>query len=299
MNLSFFLREVWRSLGRNAVPSFAAMASVLVTMLVLGAFIPVMQMASTAADQTRDRIYVSAFLTTDAKKADIERVRERILATGQVEKLQFLTPQQARAEMIKADPDAKAAFTVLGKSNPLPPTFRITPKDPDKIPELMAALAPTNASGVQAPVDPKIDELKNATQTPKLASLMNAVKWGVGLLALLLVGSSILLVGNTIRLSLFARRREVEVMKLVGATDSFIRWPFVLEGLFVGLIGGVTAILVLLVAKTALLGPLESVPVINGLSTVSFALLATVLMIASVGVSALGSGLSLRRFLKV
>ncbi len=79
MNLSFFLREVWRSLGRNAVPSFAAMASVLVTMLVLGAFIPVMQMASTAADQTRDRIYVSAFLTTDAKKADIERVRERIL----------------------------------------------------------------------------------------------------------------------------------------------------------------------------------------------------------------------------
>ncbi len=186
MNLSFFLREVWRSLGRNAVPSFAAMASVLVTMLVLGAFIPVMQMASTAADQTRDRIYVSAFLKTDATKADIvQRVRERIMATGQVEKLQFLTPDQARAEMVKSDPKAREAFTVLGKSNPLPPTFRITPKDPDKIPELMAALAPTNASGVQSPVDPKIDELRNASQTPKLASLMNAVKWGVGLLALL------------------------------------------------------------------------------------------------------------------
>ncbi len=128
---------------------------------------------------------------------------------------------------------------------------------------------------------------------------MNAIKLGTGLLAFLLIGSSVLLVGNTIRLSLFARRREVEVMKLVGATDWFIRWPFVLEGLIVGLLGGVMAILVLLVAKTALLGPLENVPVVNGLSTLSFALLSVVLMIASVGVSALGSGLSLRRFLKV
>ncbi len=296
MNFSFFMREVWRSLSRNAVPSFAAMASVLVTMLVLGAFIPVMQMASAAADQTRDRVFVSAFLKNDATNKDVQRIRELLERTPNVEKVQFISKEAALKEQRKLDPEA---FKVLGDSNPLPDAFRITPKDPDKIPEILAALAPTNAAGVAAPTDPKIDEVKNARETPKLLGVMNAIKLGTGLLAFLLICSSILLVGNTIRLSLFARRREVEVMKLVGATDWFIRWPFVLEGLIVGALGGLMAILVLLVAKTALLGPLETVPVVNGLSTLSFAGLAIGLMIASVAVSALGSGWSLRRFLKV
>lgn len=295
MNFSFFMREVWRSLSRNAVPSFAAMASVLVTMLVLGAFVPVMQMASAAADATRDRVYVPVFLQTDATSKDVARVTALIKSSPNVKSVEYISKEQGFKEQSKVNPEA---FKVLG-SNPLPDTLRITPKDPDKINEIVAALAPANAAGVQAPVDPKIEEVKTVKETGKVLGVMNAIKMGVGLLAVLLVGSSILLVGNTIRLSLFARRREVEVMKLVGATDSFIRWPFVLEGLVVGFIGGLTAILVLFVAKTALLGPIENVPVVNGLSTVSFALLAGMLMVASIGVSALGSSLSLRRFLNV
>lgn len=295
MNFSFFMREVWRSLSRNAVPSFAAMASVLVTMLVLGAFVPVMQMASAAADATRDRVYVPVFLTGDATSKDVTRLTALMKSTPNVKSVEYISKEQAFKEQSKLNPEA---FKVLG-SNPLPDTLRITPNDPDKINEIVAALAPKNAAGVQAPVDPKIEEVKTVKETSKVLSVMNSIKLGTGLLAVLLVGSSILLVGNTIRLSLFARRREVEVMKLVGATDSFIRWPFVLEGLVVGFIGGLLAILVLLVAKTALLGPIENVPVVNGLSTVSFAVLAGGLMIASIGVSALGSGLSLRRFLNV
>ena len=295
MNFSFFLREVWRSLSRNAVPSFAAMASVLVTMLVIGAFVPVMQMASAAADATRDRVYVPIFLTKDATSKDVARLTALVKASPNVKSVEYKSKEQAFKEQSKLNPEA---FKVLG-SNPLPDTLRVTPKDPDKLNEIVAALAPTNAAGVQAPVDPKIEEVKTVKETSKVLGVMNAIKMGVGLLAILLVGSSILLVGNTIRLSLFARRREVEVMKLVGATDWFIRWPFVLEGLVVGFIGGVAAILVLLVAKTALLGPIENVPVVNGLSTVSFAVLAGFLMLASIGVSALGSGLSLRRFLNV
>lgn len=295
MNLSFFFREVWRSLTRNAVPSFAAMASVLVTMLVLGAFIPVMQMASAAADATKGRQYVPVFLETDATSKDADRIAALIKRTPNVKSAEFVSKAAALKEQRKIDPEA---FEVLG-SNPLPDAFRVYPKDADGIPAIIEALAPVNAAGVAAPVDPKINEVKNAKETPKVLGVMNAIKMGTGLLAVLLVGSSILLVGNTIRLSLFARRREVEVMKLVGATDWFIRWPFVLEGLIVGFMGGVLAILVLLVAKTALLGPLENVPVVNGLSTLSFGLLAALLLIASIGVSALGSGLSLRRFLKV
>ncbi|MEN0014455.1 MAG: permease-like cell division protein FtsX [Solirubrobacteraceae bacterium] len=295
MNFSFFLREVWRSLSRNAVPSFAAMASVLVTMLVLGAFVPVMQMASAAADQTKDRQYLPVFLKTDATATDVARIKTLITGTANVKSVQYVSKAAALKEQKKLDPEA---FQILG-SNPLPDAFRVYPKNANDIPGIVNALAPKNAAGVAAPVDPKIDEVKSVAATTKVTGVMNAIRTGAGLLALLLVGSSILLVGNTIRLSLFARRREVEVMKLVGATDWFIRWPFVLEGLIVGAIGGVLAILVLLIAKTALLGPLENVPVVSGMSTLSFGLLAGMLMIASVGVSALGSGLSLRRFLKV
>ncbi|MDO9353621.1 MAG: permease-like cell division protein FtsX [Solirubrobacteraceae bacterium] len=295
MNFSFFIREVWRSLTRNAVPSFAAMASVLVTMLVLGAFIPVMQMASAAASETKGQQFVPVFLKTDSTSKDSDRIAALIKRTPNVKNVEYVSKEQGLKEQRKIDPEA---FEILG-SNPLPDLFRVYPKDADGIPALIAALAPVNAAGSPTPIDPKIDEVKNAKETPKVLGVMNAIKMGTGLLAVLLVGSSILLVGNTIRLSLFARRREVEVMKLVGATNWFIRWPFLLEGLIVGAMGGVLAILVLLVAKTALLGPLESVPVVNGLSTLSFGLLAGLLLIASIGVSALGSVVSLRRFLKV
>jgi cell division transport system permease protein len=126
------------------------------------------------------------------------------------------------------------------------------------------------------------------------------VKITMALLAVLLCVASILLIANTIRLSLYARRREVEVMKLVGATDWFIRWPFVLEGVLVGALGGLLAILLLGVVKVALVDPLAAqFALIAAPDTINFGLLIGVLLAASVGVSALGSGLSLRRFLRV
>jgi cell division transport system permease protein len=122
----------------------------------------------------------------------------------------------------------------------------------------------------------------------------------MALLAGLLVLASVLLISNTIRLSLFARRREVEVMKLVGATDWFIRWPFVIEGIIVGAMGGVMAILLLLVGKVAFIDPLKhDFSLIAAPETINFGVLIIVLLFASVAVSAAGSGLSLRRFLRV
>jgi cell division transport system permease protein len=126
------------------------------------------------------------------------------------------------------------------------------------------------------------------------------VKLTTGLLAVLLVVASVLLVSNTIRLSLFSRRREVEVMKLVGATDWFIRWPFVIEGIVLGALGGIMAILLLLVGKIALLDPLiDQFALLAAPKTIHLGVLVAVLLAASVGVSAAGSGLSLRRFLRV
>ena len=115
-----------------------------------------------------------------------------------------------------------------------------------------------------------------------------------------LLAASMLLIANTIRLSLYARRREVEVMKLVGATDWFIRWPFVLEGVMVGAIGGLVAVVLLGVVKVAVVDPLAAdFALIAAPDTMNFPLLIALLLFASIAVSALGSGISLRRFLRV
>jgi cell division transport system permease protein len=126
------------------------------------------------------------------------------------------------------------------------------------------------------------------------------VKLTMGMLAVLLVIASALLIANTIRLSLYARRREVEVMKLVGATDWFIRWPFVIEGMLLGAMGGVLAVLLLGIVKVALVDPLAAdFALIAAPETMNFPLLIVVLLLSGIAVSAIGSAVSLRRFLRV
>ena len=298
MNVSFFIREVTRSLRRDAGPPFAAMASVLVTMLVLGVFIPIVQATNGAANEVRGKVLVDVFLKTSATDADAERVRRQLTQdTPHVGNVVYVSKAEAYAREKKQNPEA---YELLG-SNPLPDTFRVTPDSPGNIDKLRDALAPATASGERSVIDPAIDEVKNRRdETNKILAGTKVVKLSIGFLAALLILASVLLISNTIRLSLMARRREVAVMKLVGATDWFIRWPFVIEGILVGAMGGVMAILLLLVAKVAFIDPFkQEFSLITATDTVNFGALVAILLFASVAVSAAGSGLSLRRFLRV
>jgi cell division transport system permease protein len=287
-----------RALTRNAVPSFAAMATVLVTVLVLGVFIPVVQATTGAANEVRARVIADVYLKSGTKPADVERVRGIIEKTPHVKRAVYIPKAEALSSERKA---GRGEYYDLLGANPLPDTFRVYPEKPDDITKIRNALAPLSPSGGRTVIDPAIDEVRNRQEdTNKILSATRVVKITMALLAVLLVVASVLLIANTIRLSLYARRREVEVMKLVGATDWFIRWPFVLEGVLVGAIGGLLAILLLGVVKVALVDPLAAqFALIAAPNTINFGLLIAVLLAASVGVSAIGSGLSLRRFLRV
>ncbi len=119
-------------------------------------------------------------------------------------------------------------------------------------------------------------------------------------IAVLLLVASLLLVANTIRLSIYARRREVEVMRLVGATNWFIRWPFMIEGMIVGLTGALIAVGILVLGKVTIVDPLAAdFNLIDNFSSVEFLPLVILLVASAVVVSALGSGVTLRRFLRV
>jgi cell division transport system permease protein len=292
MRFGFFLRESLRAVRRNAAPSFAALATVLVTMLVLGVFIPIVQATNGAADSVRGRVLVDVYMKTSSGSADAARVRKELLAVPHVKSVQFVSKQAAYDQQSKADPQAYALLA----SNPLPDTFHVIPDNPGNVLAVRSALTPGST-----PIDAAIQSVSNKkSDTKKILEVTNLVTITAAVLTVLLTLASILLIANTIRLSLFARRREVEVMKLVGATDWFIRWPFVIEGTFVGALGALLAIAVLGITKVALLDPLaDHWTLIAAPRTMAFSALVTVLLGAGVLVSALGSGLSLRRFLRV
>lgn len=297
MKPGFFLKEATRTIRRNAIPSFAAMASVLVTVLVLGVFIPVVQATTGAADDVAGRVQLDVYLKRDVTKAQIAALGTKLNGMDHVKKTQLVTKEQAYAEQKRKNPEA---YQLLG-SNPLPDLYRITPDSAGDAIAIGNALAPMTAAGKRAPIDPSIDTVRNRKDdTEKITSVTEVVKLTAAALALLLIAASILLISNTIRLSLFARRREVEVMKLVGATDSFIRWPFLIEGVILGLIGGVAAIVLLGIGKVALFDPLtDKFALIAAPDTMSFGPLVIILLAAAILVSTAGSGLSLRRFLRV
>jgi cell division transport system permease protein len=297
MRIGFFLREAVRATRRSSASSFAALATVLVTMLMLGVFIPIVQATNGAANTVRSRVEVDVYFKAGATKADEARVRRKIAAIPHVKRIAFVSKAEALAQQQKTDP---AAYKLLG-TNPLPDTFQVIPTDPKYVLSIHNALTPTGTGGSAGRFDPSVQTVSNKkTDTKKILQVTNLVTITAAILTVLLVLASVLLIANTIRLSLYSRRREVEVMKLVGATDWFIRWPFVIEGIVVGAAGAALALVVLALTKVFVLDPLASSwTLIATPKTISFVALIGVLMGAGVLVSAVGSGLSLRRFLRV
>jgi cell division transport system permease protein len=292
---AFFLREALRGLRRSSAPALAALLTIVITALVLGVFIPIVQATTGTANEVRNRVVADVYLTDGATAADRTEVRQALEGTTGVKSVDYISKQKALAELGQKVNDVQDKIQLLG-SNPLPSLFRVTPDDPDRLESIIADIAPGGHPKLAA-----IDEVRNReSDTGKILSATGLVKGlGAGMAALLLF-ASIALIANTIRLSIFARRREVEVMKLVGATNWFIRWPFVIEGVIVGFLGGVLAVILLAIAKTTFVDPLsDRFSLIAAPNTIDFPLLVIVLMLSCIAVSAIGSGITLRRFLRV
>jgi cell division transport system permease protein len=296
MRWSFFLREALRGLRRSSAPALAALLTVLLTAVVLGVFIPIVQATTGTANEVRSRVVVDVYIKDTATDQEKRELRGAIESTANVKSVDYISKAEALRRAQGKNPKAfKEGAELLG-SNPLPDSYRVTPDDPDKIQQIVHRL---DAGG--EPQLSAIDEVRDREEdTSKILSATGLVKGLTAGLAVLLVLASIALIANTIRLSVFARRREVEVMKLVGATNWFIRWPFVIEGVIVGFMGGLVAVLLLGIVKTAFVDPLSArFALLAAPDTIDFPLLVVLLMVACVAVSALGSGITLRRFLRV
>jgi cell division transport system permease protein len=289
--ISFFFREAFGSLKRNYFMTIAALVTVLLSMAVLGV---VMVFASSIDGMLKDlksKVEITVFLKDTASADTIEALQAQIVSWPEVKNSEFVSKDKALERLREEFKDHPEILDSLS-SNPLPASFEISLKDPEKV-DAVAARFTGNTN---------VDEVQYGKEIAERIFQVTSTIRNVMLVFLILLGAvSILLISNTIRLSIFARRREVEIMKLVGATNWFIRWPFVIEGVTVGLVGAGLALALVLVGTSFVFDKIRESLVFMSVpfDLLSPWLLAGVMLLAGVLIGALGSGLGLRRFLKV
>jgi cell division transport system permease protein len=297
----FFLQEAVRALRRNAAPSLAAVVTTVVTVVLLGVLIPVFQTAQGKSEQVRDQLNIQVALFDDATKGEITALEGEVGAIPHVDEVTFISKSEALATL-RGELKDKSIVEQLN-SNPLPASLEVKADDAANLEGIRAAIVPTGPEGKEQPISPIISNLFDRQQdTQQIEKVTSALKIVLTVITALLIVASLMLVGNTIRLSIYARRREVEVMRLVGATRWFIRWPFMIEGIVVGFAGSLIAILILWLGKITIVDPLSksiSLLAAQNESTLSFPALVAILFAAAVLVSTIGSGVTLRRFLKI
>jgi cell division transport system permease protein len=297
--LTFFLGEAYRALRRNAAPSTAAIVTIAITVLLVGVLVPVLDASGSKTEDVRDQISLKVFLFKQSEQREIKSLEREITAIPQVAGVEFISSKQA-LKILEEDLNEKNILAALNNRNPLPPSFNVRLDDADDLEAVQAALSPSDPSGSPQPISAAIEEIVIAEQTDQIRQVTSAVKILLAVIAGLLGVASLFLVANTIRLSIYARRREVEVMRLVGATNWFIRWPFVIEGLVVGIAGAMIAVGILFLGKVTIVDPLsDKFALVENLNTIAFGQLIMILIGSAMAVAALGSGVTLRRFLRI
>jgi len=283
--------EALRSIGANVSTTVASALSVLIGMFLIGVFIGLGTWLVSWSDDKKRELAVHVFIADQATTKQVNELRvllesdERVKPGG----IRFISKAEALAIMRKRNPELTANLA----SNPLPASFDVVPvrgEDTEGI-----------ATGVQKARLAAVDEVRYGKEvSQRILAIARAIQIVFLIAVFVLLAASTILIANTIRLSVHARRREIEVMKLVGASNWYVRGPFMLEGLLTGLAGSIAAVLLLFVSREI------AIPQILGhiqddadVKAMAFAWTALILVVGGLAIGALGSGLTLRRSLRV
>jgi cell division transport system permease protein len=290
-NLGFFLREASKNLRKNLLMSITAITTTFICILVLGIGLLVSSHVEGIIGSVREDVSVEAFIPPDASQERVEEIRNAVESYPEVSSVNYVSEDEALVKFKDTFKDQPEIYENLDPGV-LPASFQLQLEDPALAEEVAKKLESEGFSE---------DNLSYPQQTiNRLNTVTSYMIWGLyGATALFLV-SSILLISNAIRLSIFARRNEIEVMKLVGASDRFVRTPFVFEGMAQGLIGaGLAALTVIWLNFLFVDWSREALPFvpISGDAVNTFLML---VLLVGVGVliGVIGSFLSVTRFLR-
>lgn len=288
----YFVREVCISIKRNNWMSFASISTVAVSLFVLGMFLIIVLNMNRMASMLESQVQINVYLDDNLKGAEIDDLEDDLKKMQGIESVQYVSREDAIVRLRERLGDQKYLLDALGDKNPLPNAFEVTVKQPTMVET--AAKAIEKFGGVES-VKYGQDVVEHLFDMTRLVRIFGFT------LMLLLAGATLFIISNTIRLTVFARRKEIAIMKYVGATDWFIRWPFLLEGVVLGFFGGILASIALrsiyglITAKVY--STLAFLPLIPQYPFVNF--ISLVMVLSGMGIGALGSTISLKRFLKV
>lgn len=290
--IEYYFREVLRSMIRNRWMTFASIGTVAVSLFILGVFLILLmnmnKLASSLESQVQISVYINNNLPEDGRK-EIERMTRALKSVSAIE---YVPREKALKILRERLGDNKKILDALGNSNPLPNSFLVTVNNPDDVKKTAAAIA--DLYGVDE-VKYGQDVVANLFEMTRLMRLFGLV------LMMLLLAATVFIISNTIRLTVFARRKEIAIMKFVGATDWFIRWPFILEGVGLGIIGGFVSAVTLRIFYSVMVDKIyESLaffPMVEQNPFMHY--LTLVLIVAGILIGILGSTVSLKKFMEV
>ena len=296
LKVDYFVRETGTNLLRNFSITLASVLTVFVSLVLVGSSLLLRQGVENATRRWQGGIEFIVFLKPDITPEELEALQADFDDSPDIQDTTFVDQEQAYNEfqqLFRDQPDLLESVT----PDVLPPSFRVVPvdKDAQNVEEL--SLVFESKAGVR--------DVVSATETIRLVQeLSRRSSWLIAVVAFVLLGIAVLLILNTIRMAMYARRREIEVMKLVGATNWFIRVPFMLEGLFEGVVGAVLAIGALLFFRGFIEGwlpPPDKFPLFTGFVPATSDILGTSVLIGILGciVGAIGAGVAVTRFLDV
>lgn len=292
-SIKHFFSSAYKSIVRNKTLSIASIITVTLTLFLFGVLLLVMVNANGLVKDIESKIELQVFLNEDVSVSQKMEIEKKLKLNEHVKEIIFITKEDALDEFKEQlGEENKELVQGYEENNPLPESYVIKVDSPKSI-EIIAEDI-KNMDGIKQIEDDV--ELVN-----QISSFTNGIKWVGIVIIVILIPVSLFLIMNTIKLAVFSRRKEISIMKFVGATDAFIRWPFVIEGLIIGFLGSLMSVLLLNNIYFAIFNKLSGA--VKGLDIIEpnavLLQLSVCFVLGGCAIGILGSVLSLRKFLKV
>lgn len=290
--IEYFIRASFSSLRHNGLMSVASITTVALSLLILGMFLIMVLNLNHMASVLESQVQISVYLDDNLSESEIKALGAKITKTPGVQTASFINKDQALERFKKRLGEQQGILTTLGDSNPLPNAFEIKVDSPSKVRAVAQQIGKYEGVENAKFSQNVVDQLFSLTKMVRIV--------GVALIIFLAL-AALFIISNTIRITVFARRKEIGIMKYVGATDWFIRWPFLIEGMIMGFTGSVIAVVLLFQAYSTLTQRVyESLAFLPIIPKYPFLQIISVfLIIVGTLIGATGSTISLKRFLKV
>jgi cell division transport system permease protein len=290
--MRYYMAEAIQSFWRNRFMSIASIATVALSLFILGIFLTLVANLDYFAENLENQVEITVYLKDDVTQKDIDSVGRRLSALPDVKSVSFTDKDQAMDILKERMKDQPGILDALDGKNPLPSSYEVTFTEPEAVRRTADIVADY----------PEVEGTHYGQEIiEQLFQITRIIRWGGIALIIFLTLAMLFIISNTIRLTVFARRKEIAIMKYVGATNWFIRWPFLLEGLLLGFIGGVLADLALCQFYGFVVTEVhQSLAFLPMVSVYPFMYrTAAILLVISMIIGALGSTISLKRYMKV